>query len=332
MPPAHRLRLHVKNNRGGEAVFRTTEALWAEAAARQPEPAARVDITIDWDTDRFAASMRTADALVCWDLPTAGLAETAPSLKLIHVIGAGVEHLAPFDWLPRGEALTNNRGIHAEKTAESAAMAVQMLKKRVPKYLTDQRAHRWAPAFAAPIAGKTVTVVGVGQMGGAAARQFKALGLRVIGVRRGGRPHRHVDRMHGPDGLHEALAEADFVHLTLPSTPETRGLIGAAALDAMKPGAGVVNFSRAPVLDHAALAERLRSGRLGGAILDVHETEPLPPDAAVWDVPNLIVLPHVTSDDEVSYVPLTLDLVLENLGRLLAGRPLRNRVRPKLGY
>jgi phosphoglycerate dehydrogenase-like enzyme len=138
--------------------------------------------------------------------------------------------------------------------------------------------------------------------------------------------------MVGPDHLHEVLAEADFVHVTTPLTEETRHLIDAAAMDAMKPGARLINFGRGPVVDAAALAERLRDGRVGGAILDVHDPEPLPETSPLWDAPNLIVTPHVSSDDDVSYVPKTLDLVFDNLGRLLDGRPLRNRVRPSLGY
>ena len=106
-----------------------------------------------------------------------------------------------------------------------------------------------------------------------------------------------------PDRLHEVLAEADFVHVAAPLTDETRHLIDGAAMDAMKPGAGLVNFGRGPVVDVAALAERLRAGRLGGAVLDVHDPEPLPPDSPLWDVPNLILTPHVSSDDDVSYIP-----------------------------
>lgn len=332
MSGLERVRLHVKNNRAGELVFRITEERLAAAAARRPEVAARLDTIVDWDLDRFAESMATAHALVTWDLPTEGLAAVAPNLKWIHIIGAGVEHLRPLDWLPPAVTLTNNRGVHAEKTAESALMAVLMLNNRIPAYVTDQRARRWAPAFATPIAGKTVAVIGVGEMGHAAARAFKRVGLRVLGIRRGGRPRRFVDRMAGPDALHGVLAEADFVHITLPMTEEARGLIDATALDAMKPGAGLVNFGRAPVLDHAALAERLADGRIGGAVLDVHDPEPLPASSPLWDVPNLILTPHVSSDDDTSYIPRTLDLVFDNLGRLLEGKPLRNRVRPRLGY
>lgn len=327
-----RVRLHVKNNRAGELVFRVTPERLAEAAARWPKVAPNVDTLVDWDLDRFDTAMATAHAIVTWDLPTEDLAHRAPHLKFIHVIGAGVEHLRPLDWLPPGVALTNSRGVHAEKTAESALMAVLMLNNRIPAYVTDQRHRRWQPAFATPIDGKTVAVIGVGEMGHAAAKAFKTAGMRVLGVRRGGKARRYVDRMVGPDRLHAVLTEADFVHITLPDTSETRHMIDAAALDAMRPGAGVINFGRAPVLDHDALADRLRSGRLGGAVLDVHDPEPLPADSPIWDVPNLIVTPHVSSDDDQSYIPKVLDLVFDNLGRVLDGRPLRNRVRPRLGY
>ncbi len=330
--PLDRLTLHIKNNRAGEDLFRTTPERWAAACARHPETAESVDVVLDFDTDRFEESMATAHGLVTWDLPTDDLAGKAPNLRWIHIIGAGVEHLQPLDWLPRGVTLTNNRGVHAEKTAESAAMAVLMLHNRIPAYATDQRARRWDPVFVPPITGKTVAVVGVGEMGGAAARAFKRLDLRVLGVRRGGKGHRAVDRMVGPEHLHEVLAEADFVHIALPMTEETRGLIDGAALDAIKPGAGLTNFGRGPVIDHTALAKRLRSGHLSGAVLDVHDQEPLPPDAVIWDVPNLIITPHVSSDDHESYLPLTLDLVFDNASRLPRGRSLRNRVRPKLGY
>jgi phosphoglycerate dehydrogenase-like enzyme len=325
-------RLHIKNNRAGEEVFRITPERLAQAQARHPEIAGDIESLIDWDLDNFETSIATADALVTWELPTDDLARRAPRLRWIHVIGAGVEHLQPLDWLPTGVTLTNNRGVHAAKTAESAVMAVLMLHNNMPKYVTDQRARRWDPRFATPIAGKTVAVVGVGEMGSAAARRFKSLGLRVLGVRRGGRGRRGVDRMVGPGQLRDVLGEADFVHVTLPLTPETKGMIDAAALDAMKPGAGLVNFGRGPVIDHSALAERLESGRLSGAILDVHDQEPLSPSSPFWDVPNLILTPHVSSDDDVSYIPLTLDLVFDNLTRLRDGRPLRNRVRPRLGY
>ena len=140
MNSTERLILHFKNNRAGEEVFRFTDERISAAVERHKDIADRIEIRVDWDLDNFEKSMRDAHALVTWDLPTEGLSKRAPALRWIHVIGAGVEHLCPLSWLPERTVLTNNRGIHAEKTAESAAMAVLMLHNRIPAYVTDQRA------------------------------------------------------------------------------------------------------------------------------------------------------------------------------------------------
>ncbi len=324
--------VHIKNNRGSEAVFCVTPERLAEALERNPDVAPHVEARLDWDLDDFDRSMRTADALMTWDLPTEDLAARAPNLKWIHIIGAGIEHLLPLDWLPPGVALVNNRGVHAPKSGEYGAMAVLMLNSHLPRLVTQQRAAAFEPIFSTPAAGKTLAVIGVGEMGGAVARQAKKLGLYVIGVRRHGRRARWVDEMYGPEGIDQVLRRADFVVVTTPLTPETENLIDRRRLGLMKPGAGLINMSRARVVDYAALADKLREGSLAGAILDVFDPEPLPAASPLWDTPNLIVTPHVSSDDDVSYAPLTLDLFFDNLRRHLAGRPLRNRVRPRLGY
>lgn len=334
MARAHdgKLKLHIKNNRDGELVFRSTPERVAAALERNADVAPHVDVTIDWDVDNFDRSMRTAHALLTWDLPTERLAERAPNLEWIHVIGAGVEHLLPLDWLPRGVALVNNRGIHAPKSGEYGAMAILMLNNRMPHFYTRQREKRFDPVFATPVAGKTLLVVGVGNMGGAVARHAKRLGLRVLGVRRRRRPARHVDEMHGPEALDALLPRADFVLVTTPLTPETEGLIDRRRLDLMSAGAGLINMSRARVVDYAALAAKLADGSLSGAVLDVFDPEPLPPDSPLWRTRNLLVMPHISADDGCSYVALTLDLFFANMRRYLAGDPLLNVVRPDLGY
>jgi len=327
-----RFRVHIKNNRAGEMVFRVTPERYADACRRHADAAARVDARIDWDLDDFEASIAEAHALITWDLPTPDLGRRAPNLKWIHVIGAGVEHLAPLDWLPPGVTLINNRGIHAEKAGEYGAMALLMLSNGLPRFVSQQRGHVWDAHFATPIAGKTLLVVGAGHMGLAVARRAKGLGLKIEGIRRGGRRARHVDTMHRPDALDGLLPEADFVLVTTPLTAETRNLIDRRRIGLMKPTAGLINMARGPVVDDRALAEALTEGRLAGAILDVFDPEPLPATSTLWDTPNLVITPHVAGDDDVSYIPLTLDLFFENVGRSLAGRPLRNRVRPRLGY
>ena len=120
--------------------------------------------------------------------------------------------------------------------------------------------------------------------------------------------------------------------VTTPLTDETRGMIGRREMGLMKKSAGLINMGRAPVVDYVALADKLKAGELAGAILDVTDPEPLTKSSPLWSVPNLIITPHVSADDDVDYVPLTLDLVLDNMGRMLAGKALRNKVNPKLGY
>ena len=327
-----KLRAHIKNNRAGEFIFRVTPERFADACARHAGIAARLDATIDWDLDNFEDSIASADCLLTWDLPTTDLAHRAPQLRWIHVIGAGVEHLQPLGWLPPGVKLINNKGVHAPKTEEYALMALTALNARLPAFMTQQRAHNYNSLFTPRIAGKTLLVVGAGHMGCAVARAGKKLGLRLLGIRRSPRATAPFDETGGPDRLDDWLVQADFVVLTTPVTNETRGLMDARRLALMKPGAGLVNLSRAAVLDRSALCQNLDSGHLSGAILDVVEPEPLPAESTLWDQRNLIITPHVSSDDEEAYIPLTLDLFFDNCARTLSGEPLRNVVDVELGY
>ncbi len=336
------MRVHVKNNHAspetfpptpeGEAVFTITRARFEAAAARFPHVARRLDVCIDWDLDHFESSMRTAEVLVAWDLPTADLARVAPRLRLIHIIGAGVEHLCPMDWVPPGVTVVNNRGAHADKAGEYGLMAVLMLHNRLPALIGNQRRGRWESLYSTPVAGKTLLVIGTGSIGAAVARRCRTLGMRVLGVSRHGRALDAVDEMHPAAALDTLLPRADCVFVATPLTPETRNLLDARRQALMTRGAGIVNVGRAATMDYEALVGNLRSGHLSGAVLDVFEPEPLPPDSPLWSAPNLVVTPHVSADDGDSYVPLTLELVFRNLERMLEGRPLENVVRPELGY
>lgn len=326
------IRLHIKNNRAGEDVFRITPERYAAAAERHPAVAARVEALIDWDLDTFDESMSTAHALVTWDLPTANLTSRAPNLKWIHIIGAGVEHLQPLDWLPAGVTLTNNRGIHAEKAGQYGLMALLMLNNAIPRLVAEQQRHNYIECFTTAITGKTLLVLGAGAMGRAVAIQAKKIGLRTIGIRRTPRETDGFDEVHPRGRLDDLLSAADFLLVTLPATPETTGLMDGRRLALLPPHAGLINMGRAAVVDYAALAAALTDGSLSGAILDVFDPEPVATNSPLWDVPNLIMTPHMSSDDAVTYVPRTLDLVFENLGRLIAGEPLQNRVDPDRGY
>jgi glyoxylate/hydroxypyruvate reductase len=312
-------------------VFEATPQRVSEALDRHPRLKGKLKITIGHDGDSFENAVATADALFAWQFNRENLAERAPRLRWIHAHGAGVSHLMPLDWLPRGVVLTNSRGVHGPKADEYTAMAILMLNNNLPRSMTNQRKAKWEQPFNTSIATKTVLILGVGHVGGGAARWAKQFGLRVIGIRRTGRRHRYVDEMHTPSALHKLLPRADFVLVTAPLTTQTRHIIGARELDLMKPGAGLINYSRANLVDYKALAKKLRAGELS-AILDVFDPEPLPRSSPLWKVPNLIITPHCSSDDKEQYTPRTLDLVFRNMERFIKRKPLLNRVDPRLQY
>lgn len=337
-----RTRIHVKNNRWaegsfpntpeGEEVFTITPARFDEALAAWPGLRDRVEVFVDWDEDNFAASMAEVDVLLTWNLPTENLEAVAPRLKWIHCIGAGVEHMLPLDWLPPRVALTNNKGVHAGKAGEFGLMAVLMLHNHMTRIVTNQRAHRFDSLYSTPLAGKTVVICGTGSLGGAAAQKLALLGPRIIGVNRRGRPADGCDEVVTLDRLDEVLPRADYLYLALPDTPETTGLMDRRRLDLLKPGCGVANVGRESVMDYRYLASKLDDGSIAGAILDVFSPEPVAEDSYLWDVPNLIVTPHVSADDGDSYVPLTMDLFFRNLDLWLKGEPLLNQVDRVHGY
>ena len=337
-----KVRVHVKNNHAspdtfpptpeGEEVFTINQAQYDAVAANYPDVAGHLDVFIDWDLDHFAESMRDAEVLVTWDLPTKNLEAVAPKLRWIHIIGAGVEHLCPMDWLPKGVTVVNNRGAHAAKAGEYGLMTMLMLHNHFPTIMNNQHRAHWESLYSTPIAGKTVMIVGVGHIGRGAARHCKAMGLKVLGVSRHGAPVDEVNEMFPVSRIDEVLPLADFVFVATPLTPETRNLFDRRRQSLIKKGAGIVNVGRAATMDYDALVENLRSGHLSGAILDVFDPEPLPPDSPLWHTPNLIVTPHVSADDGDSYVPMTLALVFQNMRRYLKGEPLQNVVRPELGY
>lgn len=268
------------------------------------------------------------EVVICGRRP--GMVE--PSLRWIQMTSAGIEHIMPFDWLPPDVVMTNNSGVHAEKDGEFGITAVLMLNNNVQVMTTNQPRARWHTVFGTSIRGKTVAIVGVGDIGGMVARHAKRLGMKVLGVRRNGGRHLHVDAMFRPAQLDRVLPQADFLMVTLPGTAETRQLIDARALDLLKPGAGVVNLGRGITMDYAALAAKLERGELSGAVLDAHDPEPLPASSPLWHTKNLIVSPHCTSSDVKQYTPLTLDQTFENLARFMDGKPLLRRVDRDLGY
>jgi phosphoglycerate dehydrogenase-like enzyme len=187
------------------------------------------------------------------------------------------------------------------------------------------------------VGGATLGVIGYGGVGRAVARRAHALGMSVLALRRQPRPDDGAEVaevagiVQGDDGLRRILEESDVVVLTVPSTPQTRGLIGAAELARMRPGAVLINVARGDIVDERALAEALRQRRLRGAGLDVFASEPLPADSPLWRLENVLITPHVSATTP-RFWDREAALILDNLARYLAGEPLRNVVDAAAGY
>ena len=309
-----------------------TKAVFRDIARRYPDVANRLKIFFALDEAELASKLAEAEVLVGWKIPKADLGARAPALKWIQLTGAGIEHLVPLDWLPARVKLTNCSGVHSPKQGEFATMALLMLHSHMTFFATAQRKHLWEQRPSSLIPGKTAVVVGLGGMGGAAARSATRLGLEVIGITRSGKKSPYADRVMPVERIERVLPKADFLYLAAPLTSASRGLIGRRELALLKPGAGLVNVGRGGLVDEAALIAALKSGRLSGAILDVFAEEPLPERSALWDAPNLLIVPHVSSDDRDAYMPRNYDLLLRNCRRFLAGRPLLNRIDPTLEY
>jgi len=330
---ARKLRLHIENSRKKNSIFHTLPAHWDAACRRHRSLARQIGkVSFGWDGDILEPALADADLVIGVPADRSNLKTRAPRLKWIHSTSAGIDGVLPLDWLPRGTVFTNNSGAHGHKAEQYMTMACHLLNSRMAAISANQHARRWEPLFSPSISGKTAVVVGLGDLGEAAARAAKKIGLRVIGVRRSAQKNRHADRVVTYRQLDKVLPLADFVVLAVPLTAETRGLMSAARMDLLKPSAGIVNIARGPVIDQAALEKRLRSGRLAGAVLDVVEPEPLPADATLWTAPNLIITPHVSCDDGEHYIDISLDLWFENLALFLAGKILKRRIDPKLGY
>lgn len=269
-----------------------------------------------------------------------------PGLRWLQVGSAGVDHLAADPPWAKGIEVTNGRGVFAVPIGEYVSGAILRINQPIGQWSADQAAHRW-PAGDEPVAevvrGKTAVLVGYGSIGREVARQLAALGLRILAVKP--RPDLRADgsyrvpgtgdpdgsipeRVVGVDALPDVAHEADYLVLTLPLTAQSRHMIGRQVLSALPTTAWLINVSRGPLVDEAALLEALGAGRLAGAVLDVAGEEPLPPNHPLWEAPNVTITPHVSG----ATTQFRDDLVLENVRRYLAGEPLLNLVDPGRGY
>ena len=337
-----KIKIHIKNNHWapgsfptdaeGEKNFTITEEHFNEALKNYPEIKERLEIFVDWDEENFEKSMSNSDILLAWDFPTENLKKISPNLKWIHVVSSGVEHLLPLDWMYDDLILSNSSGVHALKAGEYGLMAILMLQNHMTQIVTNQKKKEFISLFSNPIAGKTVVLIGTGSLGSSMAKHINLLGANVIGVNKRGKKVDGCNKVITIENIDKVLPDADFLYLAVPETPETKNLISKERLDILKPTCGIVNVGRQSVMDYEALSEKLHKNEIAGAILDVFTHEPLDKSSKLWNTPNLIITPHVSSDDNGNYVKLTLDIFLKNLKLFLENKELSNQIDKKLGY
>lgn len=279
------------------------------------------------DPTRQRALVREADLLLAWRLPP-DLLTDAPRLRWIQSFGAGVDHLMGVR-IPPGVAITRIVDAFSPAMAEYVVGYAFATRLRIRRVLEQQRRATWRPFNAALLRGSTAVVVGTGSIGREVCRLFGAVGVRVLGVSRGGRPIAEAERTLPVDQLEQVLPEADFLVLVLPLTTASRGLIGARQLGLLPPDAWLINIARGPIVAEAELLAALRAGRLGGAVLDVFDREPLPPDHPFWGLENVIVTPHLAGPDEIAVVAQQF---IDNYRRWVAGQPLVGLVDQERGY
>ncbi|MCQ4161808.1 D-2-hydroxyacid dehydrogenase [Roseomonas sp. GC11] len=283
--------------------------------------------------EELAARVGEADVVVVSGLWSNALLEQAPRLRFVQSISAGVDQYDQAAFRARGVRLASAQGVNANAVSEHALALILAMARLLPQARDNQKNRHWRPMIGEiaqredELGGKTLVVVGLGRIGGRLARLAKAFGMHVVGLRRDPAAGADgADEVHAIAQLHAVLPRADIVALTCPLTPETTGLIGAAALAAMKPTARLVNVARGRVVDEAALVEVLRAGGIAGAALDVTVEEPLPAASPLWDMPNVLITPHSAGETQ-RYEDNVLDILMDNLARLQRGEDtLRNQV------
>ncbi|MCV7149900.1 D-2-hydroxyacid dehydrogenase [Mycolicibacterium pyrenivorans] len=285
--------------------------------------------------DGLAEAVRGARALLLWDFFSSAVADVwdrATDLEWIHITAAGVDTLL-FDDLRASEVVvTNARGVFDRPLAEYVLGAVLAHAKDSRTSFDLQRRHEWRHRETRAITGATALVVGTGGIGRETARLLRAAGMVVRGAgRRAVAEDPDFGEIIDSATLSAHAGWCDHLILAAPLTPATRGLVDAAVLAAMKPDAHLVNIARGPMVDEAALLAALTEGEIGGATLDVFDTEPLPADHPLWDAPNVTITAHMSAD-VVGWRDVLAAQFAANARRWLAGEPLHNVVDKALGY
>ena len=284
--------------------------------------------------ERLAAH---ATVILNWSGSNAWLREVlplCPRVRWVHTRSAGIDEVLFAELVERPLVLTNGTGIFSDTLGEFALAAILFFAKGFRRLVRSQEAGVWGPFDIRPIAGKTVGIVGYGSIGRAVAARLGPLGMKVLALRRSAGTEVRgdgVERVYSYGQRLEMIAQCDYIVVSAPLTPDTRGMIGEAEFAAMKPDAVVINIGRGPIIDEPALLRALTEGRIEGAALDVFDTEPLPPGHPFYGLRNVLLSPH-SADHTRDWLERAMQFFLDNFERFGKGEPLRNVVDKGRGY
>lgn len=300
----------------------------AERYAKLITPSPRVSLRLCATGDEAVSAIGEAEVVFGWKVPPE-VWRGAQRLRWLQVMGAGVDW-ALVPTLPRRVIITRAPGLFGPWMVEYALGWCLWITQRMSTFSAAKRERRWLrDVIPERLGGRTMAVIGLGDIGRAIARAARGLGMTVVGVSLSGRRVRGVKQVFVPRDLSRVLALADFVVVTVPLTRQTRGLLGRKAIAAMRPSAWLINIARGPVVDEHALLEALSSRRIAGAILDVFATEPLPAHHPLWGFENVVITPHVSGPSTPEAIAPVFN---RNLARYLAGQPLHHVVERGRGY
>jgi len=258
----------------------------------------------------------------------------ASEVRWVHSMSAGVEKIVFPELVESPVPLTNGKGVFTASLAEFAIASMLFFAKDLRRLVRNQQAGQWKQFDIELLRGQVLGIVGYGDIGRESARLARAFGMKVVAVRRRAAlsdQDPDLERTYPPDGLREMLAISDYVLVTTPLTPETRGMIGQAELAVMKPSAVIINLGRGPVIEESALIAALARKRIRGAALDVFDEEPLPDGHPFYALENVLLSPH-SADHTVGWADLAMHVFIQNFERFRAEQPLLNIVDKKAGY
>jgi phosphoglycerate dehydrogenase-like enzyme len=288
--------------------------------------------------EAFERLAEDADVIFNWSANGALLREVfqmCPNVRWVHSRAAGLDNLLFPELIASPVPLTNGRGVFSQSLGEFALAAILYFAKDLRRMVRNQEAGRWEQFDIAEITGRTVGIVGYGDIGRAVATRCRAMGMRILAIKRHGPPLYNVDplvnQFYRPQDRTEMMAASDYIVAAAPLTPETRGMIGDPELAAMKPAAVVINIGRGAVVDEAALVRALTDRRIRGAALDVFDNEPLPAGHPYYKLDNLLLSPHC-ADHTPDWTEQAMRFFLAQFRRYAVGTPLENVVKKELGY